>query len=166
MKNLGIIPLEIYTDGSCKSIGKQTFGAWAYIIVRDGKIIATDAKGYLNTTNQRMELLGAAEALKIAEQIKQPYEKIILYSDSAYFINCFKQRWYDNWQRNGWVNSKGQDVANQDIWSEIVPFFEKIEYSFEKVKGHAGDVYNEKCDKLAQFTADQEKARWRGKLNE
>ena len=84
----------------------------------------------------------------------------------SYFINCFKQRWYDNWQRNGWVNSKGQDVANQDIWTEIVPFFEKIEYSFEKVKGHAGDVYNEKCDKLAQFTADQEKARWRGKLNE
>lgn len=161
-----IIPLEVYTDGSCKKQGIQTFGAWAYVIVRDNEVIAKNSQSYSETTNQRMELLAAIEALKVADTIKQPYEKIIVYSDSAYLINCYLQEWYVNWQANGWRNANKKEVANQDLWVELIPYFEKFGYSFEKVKGHADNLYNNQCDIMAQNAAEQAKINWRGKNNE
>lgn len=161
--NERIIPIEIYTDGSLKKVGKNmTFGGWAYIAVQDSHKIYHDFGAEPNTTNQRMELLAIANALDYAHSIRRGSEKIIIYSDSAYAINCYLQEWYIKWQQNGWVNSNNQDVANQDLWRKIIPYFDNFWYDFRKVKGHAGIAWNEECDQLAQNEAEKLKHNWRG----
>lgn len=158
-----IINIEIYTDGSLKKLGqKLTFGGWAYVVVVDSKMIYYAASGELNTTNQRMELQAIIEGLKYAQSIRRTSEKVIIYSDSAYAINCYQNNWYVNWQLNGWVSSTGKDVANKDLWEQIIPFFENFWYSFRKVKGHNGVIWNEKCDELAQNAAEKLKIEYRG----
>ena len=116
-----IIPkFEIYTDGSSKSIGKTRFGGWAFIVLYGGCEIARMAGSENNSTNQRMELMAILEALKYVKTIRHPKEQVIIYSDSAYAINCYKQQWYINWQSNGWLNSKKEEVANKELWYEIM----------------------------------------------
>lgn len=157
-----VLSLEIYTDGSLKKAGKQTFGGWGFIAVRDSQQIDSLAGGEKNTTNQRMELTAIVEALKYASAVRRPNEKIIIYSDSAYAVNCFQQDWYLGWMNNGWVNAKGQPVANQDLWYKIVPYFDNFWYDFRKVPGHAGNYWNECCDELAQAQAEALKTENRG----
>lgn len=158
-----IITMEVYTDGSLKKLGsKLTFGGWSYIITRDCKKIYEAAGSEQGTTNQRMELEAIRKGLEYASSIRRPNERVIIYSDSAYAINCFQQEWYINWQNNGWVNSKGDNVANQDLWIEIIPYFDNFWYYFEKVKGHSNVLWNEECDKLAQQEAEKLKINWRG----
>ena len=158
----GLIPIEIYTDGSSKNIKGTRFGGWAFIVVKDGQEILHVADGENLATNQKMELVAIMNALKYAASVRQPYEHVMIYSDSAYAINCYKNQWYLNWQSNGWRNAKNQDVANKEIWYEIVPFFENPWYAFYKVEGHNGVFWNEKCDKLAQREAERLKLKWRG----
>lgn len=101
----------------------------------------------VETTNQRMELqavIGALSALKVNEW------EVTVYSDSAYVVNAFQQKWLDNWQRNGWRNSKKEAVANQDLWKQLLKLTDKNRVTMMKVKGHAGDEYNERCDELAR----------------
>lgn len=98
-----------------------------------------------NTTNNRMELQAAIEALSI---LKEPC-KVTLYSDSAYLVNCFKQGWYKGWLKNGWKNSKGQPVENQDLWKELLRLMEIHQVEYVKVKGHADNKWNNRCDELA-----------------
>jgi len=162
-----VIPIEIYTDGSLKKLGRfTTFGGWAFIALQDNRILYEAANGESNTTNQRMELQAILEGLKYAYSVRRPMEKVILYSDSAYAINCYNQEWYTKWIANGWYNSQGQPVANQDLWEQIIPFFDNFWYTFRKVPGHAGCLWNEKCDELAQNAALQQKKLYRGKKNE
>ena len=100
-----IAKLEIYTDGSCKKLGNNaTFGGWAFIALRGGERIYEVADSEYGTTNQRMELLAIRNALEFAQMNRKPNEKVIIYSDSAYAINCYLQEWYTRWQRNGWTN--------------------------------------------------------------
>ena len=161
-----IIPIEIYTDGSLKKEGKNsTFGGWAYFAVQDGKEIYYESGSEYGTTNQRMELLAILKGLKYAKSIRRNSDKVIIYSDSAYAINCYLQEWYINWQANGWINSKKQEVANKDLWQEIVPFFDNFWYDFRKVKGHDGNYWNEICDEWAQKEAEKLKRTWRGTQN-
>jgi hypothetical protein len=76
--------------------------------------------------------------------------KVEIFSDSAYLINCCKAAWWKTWARNGWKNSKKQPVANQDLWERLIPYFKDTEhFTFTKVKGHAGDRYNEQVDGMA-----------------
>ena len=161
-----IIPIEVYTDGSSKKLGQKSFGAWAFVIVKDNKVIASNSDSVPDATNQQMELLAAIEALKIVETIREKDENVIVYSDSAYFINCYSQRWFDAWKTNGWRNAKKQPVANQDLWIQLIPYFERFGFSFKKVKGHADNVFNNRCDEMAQRAADEAKIKWRGKENE
>ena len=161
--NEHIIPLDIYTDGSLKKIGSTAFGGWAYIVTQDGKEVCWAAGGENCTTNQRMELKAILEGLKYAKFNRRPNERVTIYSDSAYAINCYRQQWYVNWQSNGWRNANKQSVANQDLWIQIIPFFENFWYDFCKVEGHAGIFWNEECDKHAQYEAEQLKHKWRGK---
>ena len=162
-----VINIEIYTDGSLKKIGQTlTFGGWAFIAVRDGKIIYCDSDGETNTTNQRMELQAIIEALKYAQTVRRKTERVVIYSDSAYAINCYNQEWYVKWMKNEWVNSSGCSVANKDLWEQIIPFFDNFWYTFRKVKGHAGQVWNEKCDEYAQTAADRLKREYKGVKNE
>lgn len=158
--------LEIYTDGSCKSIGNRRFGGWSFIVLRGGEFLYRASGSEQSTTNQRMELLAIRNALIFAQQNRHPNEKVYIYSDSAYAINCFKQEWYETWQRNGWVNARGEPVVNQDLWIEIIPYFDDFWYYFSKVKGHANNYWNNECDRLAQAEAQRLKDNFRGTENE
>ena len=158
-----LITAEVYTDGSLKKIGKATFGGWAFIVVRDGKQEFCGGGKEQNTTNQRMELTAMVEALKYIQEHRTPNEKVIIYSDSAYIINCYQQDWYINWEQNGWITSTKKDVANQDLWAQIIPYFDNFWYYFMKVPAHAGNYWNEKCDEIAQDLAEQLKISCRGK---
>lgn len=162
-----VINLEIYTDGSLKKMGaKMTFGGWGFIATRDEEKVFEAAGSEYGTTNQRMELEAIREALKYASSIRRPNERVVIYSDSAYAINCYQQDWYINWVDNGWRNANKQPVANQDLWEDIIPYFDNFWYYFKKVPGHAGCYWNEQCDKLAQAAAESLKKTWRGTENE
>lgn len=112
------------------------------------KFMLTGFKGYTETTNQRMEIKAITEGLK---RVSNKKIEIDVFSDSAYVVNCMNQRWFDNWRRNGWKNSKKQPVENQDLWEELLAEIEDnfLVVRFNKVKGHSKIFYNELCDKLA-----------------
>lgn len=159
-----IPPLEIYTDGSLKKVGQtMTFGAWCFYAVRNNVCIYSKAEGVVDTTNQRMELQAVTEALKYAQSVRRRNEKVIIYSDSAYFINCYEKEWYISWEYNGWMTSKGESVKNQDLWHKIVPFFDDFWYGFKKVRAHDNCYWNLRCDEMAQHVAESLKINWRGK---
>ena len=91
---------EIYTDGSTRGNGKENAcGGYAYVLIVNGVLRIANSDGCINTTNQRMELTAAIEGLKEAE--KENFSSIIVYSDSAYLINCYQQNWWKNWEKNG-----------------------------------------------------------------
>ena len=146
---------EIYCDGSTKGNGKEnSVGAWAWLVHEGGNIFKKECQAETNTTNQRMELTAAAEALDyVIAEIAVPSDRVLVYTDSAYLHNCYSQKWYKNWEINGWKNSKKQPVANQDLWERLIKYFEMPEVEFVKVKGHAGVKYNEIVDDLAQTAA-------------
>ena len=161
-----MMKLEIYTDGSCKKMGStMTFGGWSFIALRGGAQIHAEAGSEYGTTNQRMELLAIRNALDFAQKNRHTNEEVVIYSDSAYAINCYNQEWYTTWQRNGWVNSKGEDVANQDLWIPIIPYFDNFWYHFSKVKGHGTNSWNNQCDFLAQKAAQELKDNFKGEQN-
>jgi ribonuclease HI len=141
---------EIFCDGATSGNGKADApGGWAYVVLSDGIPMLSDSGGERGTTNQRMELTAALQACEAIEAI-DPFATVKLYSDSAYLIRCFKENWWKNWRANGWKNSKKEPVANQDLWEKLIYFFMKAPgYEFIKVKGHAGNVYNEQVDKMA-----------------
>ena len=161
-----IAQLEIYTDGSLKKLGTlATFGGWSFIALRGGECIYEIAGSEYGTTNQRMELLAIRNALEFAQKNRQPNETVVIYSDSAYAINCYLQEWYTRWQYNGWVNAKGEDVHNQDLWAEIIPYFDNFWYHFSKVQGHGTNFWNNECDRLAQTAAQTLKDNFKGEQN-
>lgn len=132
----------IYTDGACS--GNPGPGGWgAILIYKDKKL---ELSGYeAHTTNNRMELLAPIEALS---RLKEPCA-VDVYSDSAYLVNAFRQRWLENWQRNGWRKSDKKPVENQDLWQELLKYVEIHAITWHKVKGHADNPLNNRCDELA-----------------
>lgn len=99
-----------------------------------------------STTNQRMELMGAIEGLAAIPGRR----RVNLYTDSAYVMNCFRDRWYERWERTGWVNAGKQPVANRDLWERLIAQTRRHEVSWHKVRGHSGDPLNERVDRLAR----------------
>ena len=138
-----MVIVTIYTDGACS--GNPGPGGWGCVLIA-GDYKKELSGGEVNTTNQRMELTAALQALSA---LKKPC-KVILYSDSAYLINAFNQKWLKNWQNNGWLNSKKQPVENRDLWEGLLDLAQIHDIKWEKVKGHAGNKYNEICDELAR----------------
>ena len=138
-----MVIVTIYTDGACS--GNPGPGGWGCVLIA-GDYKKELSGGEANTTNQRMELTAALQALSA---LKKPC-KVILYSDSAYLINAFNQKWLKNWQNNGWLNSKKQPVENRDLWEGLLDLAQIHDIKWEKVKGHAGNKYNEICDELAR----------------
>jgi len=132
----------IYTDGACS--GNPGPGGWGVIIFDNN--VETELSGYeAETTNNQMELTAAIKALEL---IKTPSE-IELYSDSAYLINAFKEDWISKWILNGFKNSNNKDVANVDLWKKLIEYNNIHKIKWIKVKGHADNEYNNRCDKLA-----------------
>ena len=79
-----------------------------------------------------------------------PFDHVEVCTDSAYLHNCVKQKWYVNWQNNGWKNAKKQPVANRELWERLIKWFDSPEVDFIKVKGHADNYWNNIVDDLAQ----------------
>ncbi len=135
--------VEIYTDGACS--GNPGPGGWG-VILKSGERELELSGGEVMTTNQRMEIKAAIEGLSALKKACD----VTLYSDSAYLINCIKQKWYQKWQTNGWRNSNNEDVKNKDLWERLINLLDIHHVQFAKVKGHSGHHYNERCDELAR----------------
>lgn len=135
--------IDIYTDGACSF--NPGPGGWAAVLLYGG-IRKEISGGQDNTTNNRMEMSAVIKAL---EGLKEPC-KVTIYSDSAYLINAFEQRWLEKWQKNGWINSKKKPVENKDLWVTLLDLESKHQVSFVKVKGHANNELNNRCDDLAR----------------
>ena len=84
-----VIEMEIYTDGSLKKSGRSTYGGWAFVVIHDSQEIYHDFGSEYNTTNQRMELTAILKALEYAKTKRRGSERVVVYSDSAYAINCY-----------------------------------------------------------------------------
>lgn len=135
--------VSIYTDGACS--GNPGPGGWGAVLIYEGTEKEISG-GEPDTTNQRMELRAAIEAL---ERLKYPC-KVKFYSDSAYLINAFNQNWIRNWERNGWLNSQKKPVENQDLWQRLIGLSRYHQIQWVKVPGHRDNVYNNRCDLLAR----------------
>jgi len=134
--------VTIYTDGACS--GNPGPGGWAAILIA-GNYKKELSGGEANTTNNRMELEGVINGLRA---LTRPCN-VTIYSDSAYVVNAFNQNWLDKWMKNGWKNSAKAEVANSDLWKELVVLTTTHKVTFSKVKGHADDELNNRCDELA-----------------
>ncbi len=138
--------VEIHTDGAC--LGNPGPGGWAAVL-RSGKHTKEITGGEPHSTNQRMELTAALKAL---QALKWPC-KVRLHSDSAYLVNAFRQGWLRKWQRNGWRTVSGSAVENQDLWEALLEEAAKHDITWVKVRGHADDELNNRCDVLARQAA-------------
>lgn len=140
----------IYTDGACS--GNPGPGGWAALL-RHGEHQKVVSGGERMTTNNRMELTAALEALRA---LKQPC-KVSLHTDSAYLHNAFTQGWLDKWQRNGWKTSSKKPVENKDLWEALLNVSERHDVSWVKVKGHADDEMNNLVDEVAVAAMEEYK---------
>lgn len=139
----------IYTDGAC--IGNPGPGGWAAILTYGDQ--RKELSGRLRaTTNNRMELRAAIEGL---EALTRPCP-VVIYTDSVYMRDGIT-KWVASWQRNSWKTQSKQPVKNQDLWRRLLAAIARHEsaggVTWEWVKGHAGDEYNERADTLAQQAA-------------
>ena len=142
MENNKII---IYTDGAC--LGNPGAGGWGAIIInnKNEKVICGGSK---ETTNNRMEMFAVIEALKKASN----KAVINLYTDSKYVINGISH-WIKNWKTNEWRTSNNKPVKNCELWKKIDFYNTKLHINWHWVRGHSGNEYNEKVDKIAQEEA-------------
>ncbi len=135
--------ITVYTDGACS--GNPGPGGWAWAVAPNGQRRASG--GEPRTTNQRMEIRAVLEALRALAEDAGPIEVV---SDSTYVVNCFRDRWWEGWMRNGWRNSKKQPVANRDLWEPLVELVRaRGDVTFRWVKGHGADPLNDLVDGLA-----------------
>ena len=133
----------IYTDGACS--GNPGPGGWGSILMyKDNKKEIFGAKK--DTTNNVMELTAVIEALKLLK-FKC---KVSIYSDSAYVVNAFNQKWIYGWMKNGWKNASKEPVKNKELWQELYELTKVHEVNFVKVKGHSDNEYNNRCDEMAR----------------
>jgi ribonuclease HI len=139
----------VYTDGACR--GNPGPGGWAWAVPGGQYASGYDAQ----TTNQRMEIMAALEALRDLTPDKPAAIEVV--SDSTYVVRCFTDRWWQGWQRRGWKNTQGKPVANQDLWEPLLELAlaDSVPVSFRWVKGHSGDQWNDRVDALATAAADR-----------
>jgi len=139
--------VTIYTDGSCS--GNPGPGGWAAIVMGESTEQLTGNEAH--TTNNRMELTAALEALR---SLDAP-SRVELHTDSAYVSRAFNEGWIDNWQKNGWKTSSKKPVENQELWKALIEQNERHEVSWVWVKGHADNELNNLADALAVDAMEQ-----------
>lgn len=142
----------VYTDGASR--GNPGPGGYGAVLLYVDPAGAEHRKemnqGFLQTTNNRMELLAVIVSL---EALKRPCA-VELHSDSQYVVNAFNQHWVEGWQRKGWKNSQKQPVKNVNLWKRLLAAMEPHQVTWVWVKGHAGHELNERADELATRAAD------------
>lgn len=136
--------IKIYSDGCCK--GNPGPGGWGALLIYNQHVKEIYG-GEDYTTNNRMELLAVIEALKT---IKNQSIPILVTTDSQYVKNGI-QSWIHNWKRNGWKNSTGKPVKNDDLWKVLDTLVHQFSIKWNWVKGHAGVFENERADQLANL---------------
>ena len=144
---------KIYTDGACS--GNPGPGGWAAIFFSsNGRDVK---KGWCKcTTNNRMELKAVVSAYEgIIEDENSCKDEYIIYTDSAYVVNSINNKYLDVWSVNGWKTTRGEDIKNKDLWTELLTLFDiireiGINVTIEKVKGHSGNTFNEDADNNAK----------------
>ncbi|HMC40331.1 MAG TPA: ribonuclease H [Acidimicrobiales bacterium] len=129
----------VYTDGACSH--NPGPGGWAWAVPSGP--FCSGAVPY--TTNQRMEITAALEAVRT---IEGPLEVV---SDSTYVVNCFRDSWWRGWMARGWTNSQRKPVANRDLWEPLIELYlsDPQRVRFRWVKGHGSDPMNDLVDRLA-----------------
>ncbi|NTU97647.1 MAG: ribonuclease HI [Chlorobiaceae bacterium] len=133
----------IYTDGACS--GNPGKGGWGALLMYGNS--TRELSGYSPaTTNNRMELSAAIEAL---EALKEPC-RVKLYSDSSYLVNAMNEGWLKRWTANNWKTAAKKNVENIDLWKNILKLITLHDVTFHKVKGHSDNPYNNRCDALAR----------------
>ena len=135
--------VDLYTDGACS--GNPGAGGWGAVLIYNG-IEKEISGGFPDTTNNRMEIYAVIAGLKC---LKTDCE-LNVYSDSAYTVNAINAGWLDGWMKNGWKKADGKPVLNVDLWQELYALSCRHKLTFIKVKGHADNVYNNRCDALAR----------------
>lgn len=134
--------VDIYTDGACS--GNPGVGGWAAILIYCGH--EKEISGYnKDTTNNRMELFAVIQGLR---QLKESCV-VRVFSDSAYVCNAFSEGWIESWQKNNWRTAGKAAVKNEDLWKLLLMETSKHQVTFVKVKGHADNEYNNRCDAMA-----------------
>ena len=138
--------VRIYTDGSAK--GNPGPGGYGIVLLSDEGHRKELAKGYRKTTNNRMELLSVIVAL---EMLKSRPTDVLVYSDSKYVVDAVEKKWVFNWEKKYFDKKK-----NVDLWKRFLIIYRQHNVKFFWVKGHANNVENERCDKLAVAAAEAE----------
>ncbi len=135
--------VTLFTDGACS--GNPGKGGWAAILQSEGREKVLSG-GEAQTTNNRMELMGVISGL---EALKYPCE-VDIYSDSAYVVNAFLQDWISHWLMSGWKTKGKKPVQNVELWKRLLENCAKHKITWHKVKGHADNELNNRCDMLAR----------------
>lgn len=138
----------MYTDGSCDN-NRDKIGGYG-VVLQYNKSNKQLYGGRRDTTSQRMELLACIKGLSA---LTKKNINVEIYSDSAYVVNCFKDKWYLGWEKfERWKNAEKQPIANKDLWIELLKLYRSFEstVTFSKVKAHIGIELNELADQLAE----------------
>lgn len=144
--------VTIYTDGACS--GNPGIGGWGAILMYGSAKKEISGASEM-TTNNRMEMMAAINALKM---LKEPCE-VELFTDSAYLSNGFNQGWILNWLKRGWKKANGDSVENRELWENLLELSRQHKVTWIKVKGHADNEFNNRCDKLARDAVQKLKLR-------
>lgn len=140
--------VDIYSDGSC--LGNPGPGGWCAILLYQGheKVLSGFEK---ETTNNRMEIMGAIKGI---EALKESCF-VNLYTDSAYVVNAYQEGWLLEWKKNGWKTKARTEVKNKDLWEVFLSVAKPHILVVHKVKGHADNPYNIRCDEIARKEASK-----------
>ena len=142
--------VNIYTDGACSgNQNDENLGGWGAVL-EYGEHEKALFGGERDTTNNRMEMKALIEALAA---LNREGLRIRVFSDSAYLMNCFREKWYEKWLRNNWITSSKTPVENRDLWEQLLSMLQKHKVIFHWVKAHDGNPENERCDELAKNAA-------------
>lgn len=144
--------LIIYTDGGC--LGNPGPGGWGTVII-DGENLTKLSGGEKQTTNNRMELSAAINALDaVVKNTDWRSRHVEVFSDSQYVKNGITS-WIKNWKKNGWKTAAKKPVLNQDLWIALDTLYNQLDIEWKWVKGHAGVEYNEICDQLCKMEMEK-----------
>ena len=139
--------VSIYTDGACRNNPGK--GGWGAVLVY-GSVEKELSGGEAETTNNRMELTAAIEALSA---LREPCQ-VTLTSDSKYMVDAVTLGWAESWRAHGWKKADRSPALNPDLWERLLELLRIHQVTFVWVKGHNGHPYNERCDRLATEFAD------------
>ncbi|HEY9881371.1 MAG TPA: ribonuclease HI [Leptolyngbyaceae cyanobacterium] len=140
--------VTLYTDGAC--IGNPGPGGYGTVLLY-GEHRKELSGGFRLTTNNRMEMMAAIVGL---QTLKQKCS-VVVYSDSKYLVDAVMLGWAFKWRSKGWMRTKAERAVNADLWQQLLKLCEQHQVTFQWVKGHAGNVENERCDQLAVLAAKQ-----------